>query len=86
MNEARLVEMMSFLDPELLEDDFIEKDMNRFANLFSRLTQINPKRPLILKIITFIIAGILLLVGIITIIIKKKKPKLSKKIFKLATN
>ena len=86
MNEAKLIEMMSFLDPEILEDDFIEKDMNKIKNFFRYLTDKNSKRPFILKIITFIVAGILLLLGIVTFIIKKKKPKLSKKIFKLATS
>lgn len=100
MNEVKLIDMMSYLDPELFEDEYIEKDMNRLKNIFSKITEsasvisLNKGLGSIIKLVTFIIASILVLVGIIVIIVKKKrgfkfskkKPKLTKKIFSVVTN
>ncbi|NLL72654.1 MAG: hypothetical protein GX237_03910 [Clostridiales bacterium] len=92
MNEVKLIDMLSYLEPELLEDDYIEKDMNKLKNLISKISEssslitFNKGLRSIIKIITFIIASLLVLVGIIVIIIKKKKPKITKKAFNFVTN
>lgn len=105
MDEVKLIDMMSYLDSEILEDDCIENDINMFKRLFGQLTDSDSGMPFNLgictaiKIITFIIATVFLLIGIVVFIIKKKKgfkfklnkktPKSSKtykKIFSLATN
>ena len=100
MNQVKLIDMMSYLDPELLEDEYIEKDMNRLKNLLSRITEstsamsFNKGVSSIIKLVTFIIASALVLVGVIVIIVKKKRgfkfskrsPKITKKIFSVATN
>ncbi len=100
MDEVKLIDMMSYLDPDLLEDDYIENDINKFKKLFNQLTDNDLAMPFNLgvrtltKVITIFIAAILLLIGIVVFIVKKKKgfklrkkvPKIGKKIYSLATN
>lgn len=73
MDEIRLIEMMSFLDPELLENDFIEDDIKNINNFIIKMM---PREKSFLssliKIITFISTFIFFLVGIILFIIKRK--------------
>lgn len=100
MDEVKLIDMMSCLDPELLEDDYIENDINKFKRLFNQLRDNDSAMPFnlgvrtLIKVITIFIAAILLLIGIVVFIVKKKKgfklkkkaPKIGKKIFNFATN
>lgn len=100
MDEVKLIDMMSYLDPKILEDDYIENDINMFKKLFAQLTYSDSDTPFnsgirtVIRIITFVIAAILLLIGIVVFILKKKKgfkiskkvPKTSKKMFSLVTN
>lgn len=100
MDEVKLIDMMSYLDPDLLEDDYIENDINKFKKLFNQLTDKDLAMPFNLgvrtltKVITIFIASILLLIGIVVFIVKKKKgfklrkkvPRIGKKIYSLATN
>lgn len=77
MNEVDLINMMSYLDRDLFEDEYIETDMNSLNNSSS-----------------IIIAGVLVLLGIIAIVINKKRrikfsrksPKLARKIYNIVIN
>lgn len=100
MDEVKLIDMMSYLEPEILEDDCIENDISIFKKLYGRITDSYSTMPFnlgirtVIKIITFILATIILLIGIVVFIIKKKKsfklrkkvPKTGKKLFSFATN
>lgn len=80
MDEMKLINMMSFLDPEVLENDYIEDD----------LRGINP----VAKNIILLVAGIATMAGVISLIVKKNKNpevtfnklKLPTMIIKLVTN
>ena len=70
MDEIHLINMLSFLAPEVLENDYIEDD----------LSSLNPT----VKNVVLIIAGLATLAGVVGIIIKKnKKPVISLKKLKL---
>ena len=79
MDEVKLIDMMSYLDPDLLEDDYIENDINKFKKLFHQLTDKDLAMPFnlgvrtLIKVITIFIAAILLLIGIVVFIVKKRK-------------
>lgn len=73
MDEIKLIEMMSYLDPELLENDFIEKDIKNFNNFIIKMMPTDKSiLSSVIKIITFISTFIVLLVGVIMFIIKRK--------------
>lgn len=72
MNERQLINMLSFLDPEVLENDYIEDDLSGMS-------------PVVRNII-LIVAGVATLAGVIGLIVKKnKKPELTLNKFKLPT-
>ena len=80
MNEMHLIDLLSYLDPELLDNDYIENDIREYNSAF--------------KTITFIFAGAAVVAGVVGIIVKHKKvssigkslPKIPKKVVKLVTN
>ena len=73
MDEIKLIEMMSYLDPELLENDFIEKDIKRFNNFIIKMMPTDKSiLSSVIKIITFISTFTVFLVGVIMFIIKRK--------------
>ncbi len=80
MNEVNLIDMLSYIDLDLLDTDYIEDDFSQLSSVF--------------KIITFIFAGVAVVAGLVGIIVKHKKklsfgkslPKLSKKVIKLVAN
>ncbi|NMB44174.1 MAG: hypothetical protein GX995_08605 [Clostridiales bacterium] len=79
MNEINLIDMLSYLDVDLLEDDNIENDLS-ISSVF--------------KVITYAFAGAAIAAGLIGVIIKHKKkinigkslPKLPKRVLRLVTN
>ena len=76
MNEILLIDMMSYLDPELLENDYIESDMNKFNSLFGKLigeSDEDNKLHSIIKIITLMSTSMVVIAGVVAIIIKRKK-------------
>lgn len=77
MSEVKLIDMLSYLDIDLLNDDYIEGDLSSFAP--------------VLKNAIFILAGLAVAVGVIGLIMNKKtkfnfKKTKFPKVLKLATS
>lgn len=86
MDEVQLIEMMSYLDPELLENDYIEKDLSGFVSLISKVSdskELSSDRGInsIVRIIKWVLLGTTALTGsiIISVLLIKKKGFNSKK-------
>lgn len=95
MDEAQLIDIMSYLDPELLDNEYIENDLSRFSNIVKGISG-DIDRPISIgfKITIFILAGAAVAAGAVGLIAKKKKKtNFSKKnvnfpgkVLKLVTN
>lgn len=94
MNDVNLIDMMSFLEPGLLDNDFIENDMNLFKRLFSLSLDDNYDGTLIsgwrtiIRIFTLFLTSVIVVTAIIAILVKgikkKKSFKFRKKEAKIA--
>lgn len=69
MNEKLLINMMSYLEPDLLENDYIENDMEGYKGF---LKSIFPFATGVVTIITFISTVIVVFVGVILFFLKRK--------------
>ncbi|NLJ90961.1 MAG: hypothetical protein GX323_08680 [Clostridiales bacterium] len=80
MNEINLIDMLSYLDIDLLENDNIESDLSKAGTVF--------------KIIIYIFASMAIIASLLGILLKKKKKikprklthKFPKKVLKLVAS
>lgn len=78
MEEMQLINILSYLEPELLDNNYIENDMSRFTSIINKITNnSNSSFKLGLsstfKIIALISTGVVVTIGAVVLIIKKKK-------------
>ncbi len=70
MDEIRLINMLSYLDPEILENDYIENDIRDLDKVVSFLGYNKNK---LVKIIVAMFAGAAIATGVIGVIFRRKK-------------